>query len=196
MKYYKATKVQITSPNQANNNKWKRAVLIQSIVRNLGNAPPESPHCCPRTRHGQSNGHSGQNGVNGHTKIYKSPRPERSSTLGSTHPNETSPLLPGHILGFQAVTLNMSLGKSNANNSKYSSNETVLENPQARRSNGGLRKKSYQSYVYDEDKIPFKKPDKVRFRVSIDEIGNCSFRRFVETLTDQCRSLEGSGTQG
>ena len=90
-KYYKATKVQNTSPNQGNNNKWKRAVLIQSIVRNLGNAPPESPHCCPRTR--QQNGHTGHTAQNGH--FYKSPRPERSSTLSTTHPNETSPLLPG-----------------------------------------------------------------------------------------------------
>ena len=91
-KYYKATKVQNTSPNQGNNNKWKRAVLIQSIVRNLGNAPPESPHCCPRTR--QQNGHAGHTAQNGH--FYKSPRPERSSTLSTTHPNETSPLLPGY----------------------------------------------------------------------------------------------------
>ena len=83
------------------------------------------------------------------------------------------------------------LGKSNghANNSKHSSitNDSVLENPttQNRKSNGGVRKKSYQSYIYDEDKIPFKKPDKVRFRVSIDEIGNCSFRRFeLDVLCD------------
>ena len=94
-KYYKATKVQNTSPNQGKHNKWKRAVLIQSIVRNLGNAPPESPHCCPRTR--QQNGHTGHNGYNGQNgHLYKSPRPERSSTLSTTHPNETSPLLPGY----------------------------------------------------------------------------------------------------
>ena len=101
MKYYKA-QTKVTSPNQANNNKWKRAVLIQSIVRNLGNAPPESPKCCPRTRHVNSNGHAGQNGHTGqngnavtNSHFYKSPRPERSSTLSTTHPNETSPLLPG-----------------------------------------------------------------------------------------------------
>ena len=93
MKYYKA-QTKVTSPNQANNNKWKRAVLIQSIVRNLGNAPPESPKCCPRSRHGHSNGHTGQNGAS-NNHFYKSPRPERSSTLSTTHPNETSPLLPG-----------------------------------------------------------------------------------------------------